>query len=130
MRVNVPLVAVAVGRVDREMRRVALPLKLLADKVPHKAAVLFERLLVRQRDVEIHRKLRIAALLEALHRALRSLLAIRDRVGPLRGGRRQIAVYGVTRSRCSSMFKTVRAPPLPAEAFHPGFGQYVPGQRR
>ena len=67
MRVNVPVVAVAVGRVDREMRRVALPLKLLADKVLHQAAVLFERLLVRQSDVEVHRQLRIAALLEALH---------------------------------------------------------------
>jgi hypothetical protein len=48
---------VAVGRVDREMRRVAFPLKLLADKILHQAAVLFERLLVRQGDVEIHRQL-------------------------------------------------------------------------
>jgi hypothetical protein len=67
MRMDVPVVAVAVGRVDREMRRVSLPLKLLANKILHQAAVLFERLLMRQRDVEVHRQLRIAALLEALH---------------------------------------------------------------
>jgi hypothetical protein len=57
MRVNVPVVAVAVGRVNGEMRRIALPLKLLADKILHQAAVLFERLLVRQSDVEVHRQL-------------------------------------------------------------------------
>ena len=42
------------------------------------------------------------------------------------GDRRQIAVYGMTPSRCSSMVKPARAPPLPAGAFHPGFGQYSP----
>ena len=96
MRVNVPVVAVAVGRVNGEVRRVAFPLKLLADKILHQAAVLFERLLVRQRDVEVHRQLRIAALLEALHlvdelaEVVRPIRRILRRIDAGREGRAEV----------------------------------------
>lgn len=65
---DVPLVALRIGRVDGEMCRVAFALKPLADEILHQPPVLFERLFVQQGDIEIHCQLRVAALFELLDR--------------------------------------------------------------
>ena len=53
VRMNVPVVAVPVGRVNGDVRRVTRPHELLPHEILYQPPVLFERLFVRQGDVEI-----------------------------------------------------------------------------
>lgn len=74
----------------RNFRAVAVPGKFFAHKVAHQPLVLLKRELVRQGDVQIQRKLRIAALFNALDLVDQALQV----VGP--GGRifRRIDGFG------------------------------------
>ena len=66
MRVVVPLVALFVRRVDRDIDRVALPHKRLADKILHQPFALLRRQFMRQGNFDFARQLRVFALLRPL----------------------------------------------------------------